>query len=143
MQTTPYTILQLWEMACARNIGLSSIPIVCVNIDGFYDSFRIMLERAWDDNLTKLRPEQIIHLADTAEEAVRWIEEVQGVKPEHQVSKKKEKEVLRYSSVIGTPQSGSCQSNGLWNTMNVTHWVGVSCFFVVGFVTGTIFAKKK
>jgi hypothetical protein len=35
---------KLWEMACSRQIGLSTLPIVCVNVDGFYEPFRTMLE---------------------------------------------------------------------------------------------------
>ena len=28
---------ELWEIACERNVGMSTVPVVVVNIDGFYD----------------------------------------------------------------------------------------------------------
>eukprot|EP00977_Amphora_coffeiformis_P027805 scaffold34646_cov173-Amphora_coffeaeformis.AAC.11 len=128
-------------MACARNIGLSTIPIVCVNIDGFYNPFRVMLERAWADKLTKLKPEQIMHFAETAEEAIRWLEEVQGAKPEDQVAriKKGKNEMLRLSSVMGTPTGtkGSASS-----VVNFTAVLGASCLLAIGFVAGAFFSRK-
>jgi hypothetical protein len=61
-------------MACARQLGLVQMPIVCVNVDKYYEPFRAMLDRAYEDELIKLRPEGIVHFASTVEEAVRWIE---------------------------------------------------------------------
>jgi predicted Rossmann-fold nucleotide-binding protein len=61
-------------MACARTLGLVQLPIVCVNVDKYYEPFRAMLHRAYEDELIKLRPEEIVHFASTVEEAVRWIE---------------------------------------------------------------------
>jgi hypothetical protein len=63
-------------MACARNIGLTQLPIVCVNTNGYYEPFKVMLHRAWEDQLTKLEPHQILHFSETAQEAVQWVEEV-------------------------------------------------------------------
>jgi len=70
----PGTWDELWEMSCARHLGLIDLPIVCVNVNGYYEPFREMLQRAHKDELTKLPPERIVHFTDTAEEAVRWIE---------------------------------------------------------------------
>jgi predicted Rossmann-fold nucleotide-binding protein len=70
----PGTWDELWEMACARHLNLNQLPIVCVNVDGFYEPFRQMLQQAWDDELIKLPPSQIVHFAPNAEDAVRWIE---------------------------------------------------------------------
>lgn len=137
-------VCQLWELACARNIGMSSIPIVCVNIDGYYDPFRVMLQRAWNDKLTKLRPEQIMHFADTAEEAIQWIEEVQGSRPEDQVGSTKTKggkEMLRLSSVMGVPSSAD-PSSGSGGMLNATYLFGVSCIFAAGVVAGIVLTKK-
>eukprot|EP00953_Heterococcus_sp_UTEX-ZZ885_P038422 19712-Heterococcus_DN1.PRE.2 len=33
----PGTWDELWEMACQRSIGFSGVPIVAINVDGFYD----------------------------------------------------------------------------------------------------------
>jgi predicted Rossmann-fold nucleotide-binding protein len=69
-----FYVVQLWEMACARNLGLTALPIVCVSVNGFYDSFREMLERAYGEGLVKNKPDDVIHFVPSAEEAVRWIE---------------------------------------------------------------------
>lgn len=74
----PGTWDELWEMACARHLNLNPLPIVCVNVDGFYEPFRTMLQQAWSDELIKLPPEDIVHFAPSAEEAVRWIETEKG-----------------------------------------------------------------
>lgn len=61
-------------MACARQLGLVQLPIVCVNVDSYYDPFQEMLQRAYEDELIKLKPEEIVYFASTVEEAIRWIE---------------------------------------------------------------------
>jgi uncharacterized protein (TIGR00730 family) len=70
----PGTWDELWEAACARGIGLTAIPIVVVNVDGFYDPFLAMMERAYKEEMIKLEPHQLIHYEDNAEDAIRWIE---------------------------------------------------------------------
>lgn len=70
----PGTWDELWEMSCARHLGLIDLPIVCVNVNGYYEPFREMLQRAYKDELIKLPPQQIAHFVSTSEEAVRWLE---------------------------------------------------------------------
>jgi len=70
----PGTWDELWEMACARHLNLNRLPIVCVNVDGYYEPFREVLDKAHEDELIKLPPHEIVHFADTAEEAIRWVE---------------------------------------------------------------------
>ena len=62
-------------MACARHLGLVKMPIVCVNVDGYYEPFQEMLERAYEDELIKLKPHEIVHFASSSEEAIRWVED--------------------------------------------------------------------
>ena len=105
-----------------------------------------MLQRAWDDKLTKLRPEQIIHFADSAQEAIQWIEAVQGTKPEDQVvpNSTKASGILRLSSVMNASTMGTTESPaGLRDIRNVTHLVGLSFVFALGFAAGNVFANKK
>ncbi|VEU33816.1 unnamed protein product [Pseudo-nitzschia multistriata] len=71
----PGTWDELWEMACARHLELNALPIVCVNVDGYYEPFREMLDRAFEDKLIRLEPEAIVRFADSAEEAVRFVED--------------------------------------------------------------------
>ena len=100
----PGTWDELWEMACARNIGLTTLPIVCVNVNGYYDPFAVMLERAWNDKLTKLKPQEIVHFEETAEAAVKWIEQVQDRKNQPaKVQLRKRTSTLRKSSFMSVP----------------------------------------
>ena len=133
------TTTQLWEMACARNLGLSTMPLVCVNTHGFYDSFRVMLERAWDDRLTKLPPEQIMHFADTAEEAIRWVEQAfedpDFGKMHH---KKSDKEILRHSSALGNT---SIVAAAMPANVDFNQFLRTFIVFAIGFTTGGILMK--
>ena len=74
-------------MACARNIGLTDLPIVCVNVDGYYDPFREMLDRGYREKMIVTHPDRLIRFVRTAVEAVQWIE--QEVASQQQQQKKK------------------------------------------------------
>ena len=65
----------MFQQACARNLGLTSLPIVCVSVENFYQSFHEMLQRAYSEGLVKNPPDKVVHFVPTAEEAVRWIEQ--------------------------------------------------------------------
>lgn len=108
-----YYIHQLWEMACAKQIGLSTLPIVCVNVDGFYENFRQMLARAHEDELTYLKPHEILHFEPTAEAAVRWIEQQASVETPPIKPK-----VKRRSSVLGKSSSFMAPPVGDWGVGN-------------------------
>ena len=70
----PGTWDELWEMACARHLNLNQLPIVCVNVDGYYEPFKEMLHRAYADKLIHLPPHEIVRFASNAEDAVRFVE---------------------------------------------------------------------
>jgi len=70
----PGTWDELWEMACARHLNLNQLPIVCVNVDGYYEPFREMLDRAYYDELISLPPNEIVNFATSAEEAIMFVE---------------------------------------------------------------------
>lgn len=61
-------------MACARHLNLNQLPIVCVNVDGYYEPFQQMLHRAYADKLIHLPPDEIVQFASGAEDAVRFVE---------------------------------------------------------------------
>jgi hypothetical protein len=144
-------------MACARNLGLTKLPIVCVNIDGFYDPFLLMLERAWQDKLTKLKPHDIVHFENTAQDAVEWIEAVQGgIGPA--TTLKKRVEVLRSASVLAPPVLGlsdsSISSTLMRSISNVSEyvvenkesfwaWAASGFLFGAGMAAGAIVAGQQ
>jgi hypothetical protein len=106
----PGTWDELWEMSCARHLGLIDLPIVCVNVDGYYEPFRDMLQRAHQDELIKLAPERIVHFADSAEEAVRWIEaERKGNPPSTQKKAFENRTLALNRSSFMSPEMGIFQ----------------------------------
>ena len=70
----PGTFDKLWEMVCAKQIGLINLPIVCVNVQGYYNPFREMLERAHEEQFLYKSPGEIVHFEDTSEDAINFIE---------------------------------------------------------------------
>jgi len=68
----PGTWDELWEMACLKQLRFTKIPLCILNIDGFYDGFRIQLERAHQDKILYQHPDDIVYFATTPEEALNW-----------------------------------------------------------------------
>ena len=114
----PGTWDELWEMACARHIGFHSMPIVCVNVDGYYDNFKSILMRAHVDELLYKEPEEILHFEESAEAAVKWIETYHATMQQQE----QKKVIRRRRSMLKR-----MQSNLSGNTMNV--WGRMSSFF--------------
>ena len=105
---------QLWEMACARHIGLHHMPIVCVNVDGYYDHFMTILQRAHTDELLYKHPKEIVHFESTSETAVRWVEKFLA-DPENV---KKKREVKKRSSMLKRAESNlSGNAVSAWSRM--------------------------
>lgn len=117
----PGTWDELWEMACARHIGFHALPIVCVNVDGYYNDFKSILMRAHEDELLYKLPEEILHFEDSAEAAVKWIEAylaTEATKPEQD----QKKVIQRRTSMLKR-----MQSNLSGSTMTV--WGRMTSFF--------------
>jgi hypothetical protein len=94
-------------MACARNIGLTNLPIVAVNVDGYYENFHLMLERAYKDDMVKNEPMQVVRFVSTSKEAVEWIEQEATKPAKTRPSVKRRVSNLRRSSFMDTPSIGS------------------------------------
>ncbi len=117
----PGTWDELWEMACARHIGFHALPIVCVNVDGYYENFKSILMRAHEDELLYKHPEEILHFEESAEAAVKWIESYhasEAMKPEQE----QKKVIQRKTSMLKR-----MQSNLSGSTMTV--WGRMTSFF--------------
>ncbi len=76
----PGTFDELWEMVCSKQIGLIDIPICCVNVDGYYDSFSQMLKRAKTDRFLYKNPGELLCFVESSAEAIEYIEKVTGSK---------------------------------------------------------------
>jgi len=158
----PGTWDELWEMACARGIGLSNLPIVCVSVEGYYEPFADMLQRAYDDQLTKLPPHEIVHFVDTAAQAVEWIEVIcSGTTVTSPVKSKKLSMALRSMSVLHNPVVGRSKSSSFtesisrwsdWSSSatnngdenNAMVWVAPVLTFLAGVAVGAVaFSKRR
>ena len=155
----PGTWDELWEMACARQLGLTKLPIVVVNVDKYYEPFRLMLERAWEEKLAKLPADEILHFEDTAEGAVKWIEAIQGVEgPAAALLKRTaalRSESMLHTPVLGRYDSNSWVSNSLRRSLScagdyvqgnkgvLSAWAVSSALFGAGMATGVVLAGQR
>jgi hypothetical protein len=140
-------------MACARNIGLSNLPIVVINVDGYYEPFRQMIERACADELIKMKPENLVHFVPSAEEAVVWIEQ-QSIQNDTsatlQPKLQKRASVLRRSSFMTSPsvinwfraRSDSIISDEKYESKDYS-WVLLSIPFITGVLVGMTLTKRR
>ena len=60
------TFDELWESVAEVSLGFKDIPVVCVNVDGYYDCFQKMLERAFADKLIYRPPNDLLGMESTA-----------------------------------------------------------------------------
>lgn len=60
------TFDELWEGVAEVSLGFRDVPIVCVNVNGYYDSFQQMLERAFADKLIYRPPNDLLGMEPTA-----------------------------------------------------------------------------
>jgi hypothetical protein len=139
-------------MACSRHLNLNQLPIVCVNVDGYYEPFREMLNRAYEDELIKLSPEEIVHFASSAEEAIRWVEAVkcEGSGMMKPISTRQKKSLIMrssffsaaayqndrssFSSLNGDKNGNSKDANLLWYKLGLS--------FVVGTAVGALIVSR-
>ena len=117
----PGTWDELWEMACARHIGFHSMPIVCVNVDGYYDNFKAILSRAHEDELLYKNPDEILHFEETAEAAVKWIESYHA-RAESTTQQQQKKVIRKRTSMLKRMQSNLSGSS-------LTPWGRMTSFF--------------
>ena len=107
----PGTWDELWEMACARHIGFHSMPIVCVNVEGYYDTFKAILKRAHEDELLYKDPHEIVHFEETPETAIDWVEKYcadpknQHEKQQKVIKRRRTSMLKRLQSNVGRMQS--------------------------------------
>ena len=64
------TFDELWEGVAEVSLGFRDVPIVCVNVNGYYDSFQQMLERAFADKLIYRPPSDLLGMEPTASASV-------------------------------------------------------------------------
>ena len=117
-------------MACCKQIGISKLPIVCVNVDGYYESFRLMLERGYKDKMLYLKPSDLVHFEPNAEKAIAWVEE--------QVAS------MEKSGVNVKIPSIQRRKNSGWNLFNVWNpTLQNISMFAAGIIVATVIQKRN
>jgi len=66
------TVDEMFDALAGRHTKLSSLPVVVVNTNGFYDGIIDWLRRARDERLLRCEIEDLCHIADTPAEALAW-----------------------------------------------------------------------
>ena len=103
-------------MACARNLGIIDMPIVCVNINGFYNDFQSMLHRAHKDDLLHQSPQQILHFEDTVLGALQWMEEqLESEKAKKEEEGTAKRVQTREKKIVRTTSSFLQRALSMWN----------------------------
>jgi len=147
----PGTWDELWEMACAKGIGLSNLPIVCVSVDGYYEPFAHMLQRAYDDQLTKLQPHEIVHFVDSAVEAVKWVEAVHNgtaKAPKRKPEMPKRSMSVLHNPVVGRSSFRSKSSSRYSESSDAVEpdllpWIAPALTFAAGVALGALIVYKS
>lgn len=135
---------ELWEMACSKALGLITMPIVVVNVDGFYTPFQHIMLRAFEEKLLYQAPDEIIRFESTAEEAIHWLEE-RFSKIGHQIHKAQQQEDRPRLVSVGSRIGGKFDSKDSESTSikSLVNLAKLSLAFSCGIYIGSILAKKR
>ncbi len=62
------------EVACHNSVGLGKIPIVVINVDGFYDGIIMQVNRTAQDRMLYATPDDTLHVEAGVAGALKWCE---------------------------------------------------------------------
>lgn len=71
----PGTWEELWEVAVERQINVHHKPLVCCDIDGFWDGFVLMLQRAEKDGLLYGPATQLLTICPGLEATIAFLKQ--------------------------------------------------------------------
>lgn len=123
---------ELWEAACLKGIGLSATPICVVDVNGFYEGFRMQLQRAQDDLLLYGDPDRLVHFETTPEGALNWCE-AQLKDPDRVKRNRQTQPTKRISSATSVPATGDASRQS----------AGRLTFVLPGNISSTTFSKHS
>lgn len=135
-------------MACARHLGLVDLPIVCINVDNYYEPFQKMLHRAHKDELIKLPPAQIVHFASNVKEAVEWCEREAAKNEAKRASVNPKKldrrptSAWKRSSFFSSPSSGATRKAGAVEFDSMQSGLFVLSGMALGIGIGMLLANR-
>lgn len=70
----PGTWDELFEVVALRQLGMSTLPVCLINVDGYYDGFIAQMRAAQATTVIKVSPEQLLPVFECAEDALAWAE---------------------------------------------------------------------
>eukprot|EP00298_Acanthocystis_sp_HF-20_P000312 c10380_g1_i1.p1 GENE.c10380_g1_i1~~c10380_g1_i1.p1 ORF type:complete len:232 (+),score=82.55 c10380_g1_i1:24-719(+) len=63
---------ELWEVVSEKQLGIRNSPVCIINVGGFYDGFIAQMERTYQDKLLYYPPSKVVHVVNTAQEAIDY-----------------------------------------------------------------------
>jgi hypothetical protein len=131
-------------MACTRQHGISDQPIVCVNVQGFYDPFQIMLNQAYQEGLIEIPPQDIVHFEDTPEDAIRWVEdEKAGLHRHHHQHQQLAATTTRKQFMSTFPKVSKIFVLSLSSLENIPSILHLGMALATGVIVGVAFGQPK
>eukprot|EP00960_Hanusia_phi_P039650 753969-Hanusia_phi.AAC.1 len=109
---------ELWEVVAEVSLGFKNIPIVVINTNGFYDSFKAMMAKATEDKLIYKGPETLVRFESSVVAALNFAEKM------HVTNK--------------DSQKGKSSSGGRMEHRGSKAEKGIAYPFVAGVLFGTI-----
>lgn len=89
------TLDELFMAIGERGVGCGDLPILMLNIEGYYDGVIKQLQRCYDEGMLRKRWTEYVEVAKTADEAVAWC-----LKQQRRPAKAKPKDVSRYRTGV-------------------------------------------
>mmetsp|Transcript_48042 Transcript_48042/g.77512 ORF Transcript_48042/g.77512 Transcript_48042/m.77512 type:complete len:234 (-) Transcript_48042:59-760(-) len=117
------TFDELWEGVAEVSLGFKDIPIVCLNVNGYYDSFQLMLERSFADKITYKPPNEYLSMQPTAKMALDWAES-------NKEARKGKTTLNKYAERTVPPAIGIWASGYMVGLITGIFLTGVSCIII-------------
>lgn len=110
-----------------------------------------MLDRAYEDELIRMKPSEILHFEATAEAAVRWVEEqtARGTQAPKQPKLRKRESIIERSSSFMSPPVGDFyfkKSRSRWENGKLvaeSSWSRSALTFAAGLAIGVLAASQS
>ena len=69
------TLEEFMEVLTLKQLDYHQRPIALINVDGFFNPLITFFERLYDEKFARVRPEELVHVADGADDALDFIEQ--------------------------------------------------------------------
>jgi len=71
------TLEEVLEVITLKQLGYHSLPIVLINIDGFYDDLKAQFEKSYEEKFAKKEYQKLFYFADNYQDTLEYIDNYQ------------------------------------------------------------------